>query len=39
MHPKGNDALTEVGTCARSKCKNECKSNAADADIFGDGGL
>jgi hypothetical protein len=38
-HPKGNDALTEVGSCARAKCKNECPSNAADADIFGDGGL
>jgi hypothetical protein len=38
MHPKGNDALTEVGTCARAKCKNECPSNTPDADIFGDGG-
>lgn len=39
MHPKGNDALTEVGSCARSKCKSECPSNTPDANVFGDGGI
>lgn len=38
-HPDGNETLGKVGTCARSKCKNECPTDIPDADIFGDGGL
>jgi hypothetical protein len=38
-HPKGNDTLSEVGRCAKSKCKAECPSTAPDAGIFDDSGL
>jgi hypothetical protein len=38
-NPEGNDTLGKVGSCARSKCKNECPTDIPDADIFGDGGL
>lgn len=38
-HPQGNDALSKVGSCARSKCKTECPTEIPDADIFGDSGL
>jgi hypothetical protein len=37
-HPDGNDTLSKVGTCARSKCKTECPTDIPDADIFGDSG-
>ena len=39
QHSKGNDLLTEVGSCARSNCKKECPSETPDGDIFADSGL
>jgi hypothetical protein len=37
MHPKGNSALIDVGSCVQSNCKKECPSQTPDGgDTFGD---
>ncbi|MBN9159377.1 MAG: hypothetical protein BGO98_10570 [Myxococcales bacterium 68-20] len=36
-HEKGSSALTDVSSCAKSKCSNECPDSTPDAgDLFGD---
>jgi hypothetical protein len=30
MHPKGNNALIDVGSCVQSSCKKECPSQTPD---------
>lgn len=38
-HPKGQDALQEVGSCALANCKTECPSETPDSGDPFDSGL